>query len=288
MTGFSIHACGSLLAFDRPQLVGILNVTPDSFSDGGRFTEMDRAVAHAASLIEQGAGILDIGAESTRPGSRPIGEQEETRRLLPVLERLGKFVHIPISVDTTKAIVARRALDAGAVIVNDVSALRFDPAMGPLIAERGAGVILMHMQGVPTTMQEAPSYADVVREVHAFLAERLSFAERNGIQREQIVLDPGFGFGKLEGHNVELLRDFAQFTSLGRPLMAGVSRKSFLGRLSGRPVQDRVWATAAAVAMAIERGASLVRVHDVAAMRDVVSVASIVSASQHEISQHTL
>ena len=287
MTAFALHLCGTRYTFDRPQLVGILNVTPDSFSDGGRFIDVDHAVEHAHAMVEEGAGLIDIGAESTRPGSQPVSEDEETRRLMPVLERLGTSLGVPISVDTTKSVVARRALDAGALLINDVSAMRFDPAMAPLIAERQAGVILMHMQGTPATMQHAPSYRNVVREVHAFLTERRSEAKRQGIRDEQIVLDPGFGFGKLEEHNVELLREFSQFTSLGRPLMAGVSRKSFLGTLSGRPVHHRLWGTAAAVAFAIERGASLIRVHEVAAMRDVLAVASImISQSPQPYSQN--
>ncbi len=277
MTAFSLHACGRPLTFDRPQLVGILNVTPDSFSDGGRYLDVDRAVAHAHAMVEEGAGLLDIGAESTRPGAVPVGEEEETRRLLPVVERLGPTLGVPISIDTTKAAVARRALDAGAVIVNDVSALRFDAAMAGVIAQRGAGVVLMHMRGAPPTMQDRPQYRDVVREVLDFLAERLSHAEQVGIRKEQIVLDPGFGFGKLEGHNVALLRGFSKLTSLGCPLMAGVSRKTFVGQLTGRSIHDRLWGTAAAVALAVERGAALLRVHDVAAMRDVLAVAAAVA-----------
>ncbi len=273
---FSILACGRLLTYDRPQLVGILNVTPDSFSDGGRFLHVDHAVAHAERLVEAGAAWLDIGGESTRPGAVPVDEAEETARLLPVLERVASKVAVPISVDTMKAGVARRALDAGAVVINDVSALRADPRMAGVIAERGAGLVLMHMRGTPQTMQQDPHYHDVVQEVRAFLQDRLLFAESSGIAPRQIVLDPGFGFGKLVEHNVTLLKQLASLTSLERPLMVGISRKAFLGRLTQRTVEDRTIATATALALAVERGAALLRVHDVAAMRDAVAVAAAV------------
>lgn len=271
-TPFTLLACGRTLVCDRPQLVGILNLTPDSFSDGGQFVHPDAAVVHAEQLVEAGADWLDVGAESTRPGAVPVPEAEETARLLPVLERVAARLSIPISVDTMKAAVARRALDAGATIVNDVSAMQFDAAMAPLVAARGAGLILMHMQGTPQTMQQQPQYEHVVREVRDFLEARLRVAEGQGIRAQQIVLDPGFGFGKLVEHNIALLRHLSAFLALGRPLMVGLSRKTFLGRLSDRPVQDRTMATAAAVTLVVERGAGLIRVHDVAAMRDVVAV----------------
>lgn len=261
------------LSCDRPLLVGVLNVTPDSFSDGGRYVDVGAAVAHAQGMVKAGAAILDIGAESSRPGAQPVGEEEELRRLLPVLARLVPEVGVPISIDTTKASVARCALDAGAAIINDISALRFDPAMAPLIAERQAGVILMHMQGTPQTMQQAPVYRDVVEEVRTFLSERMSYAARQGISLAQMVLDPGFGFGKLREHNLALLRDLSALTTLGRPIMAGVSRKTFIGQVTGQTAQNRAWGTAAAVALAVEHGASLLRVHDVEAMGDVVAVA---------------
>ncbi len=261
------------LSCDQPLLVGVLNVTPDSFSDGGRYLDVEAAVAHAQGMVKAGAAILDIGAESSRPGAKPIGEEEELRRLLPVVTRLVPEIGVPISIDTTKASVARQALDAGACIVNDISALRFDPAMAPLVAERKAGVILMHMQGTPQTMQQHPVYQDVVQEVRAFLYERMSHAARQGICLAQMVLDPGFGFGKLREHNLALLRDLSVLTTLGRPIMAGVSRKTFIGQVTGQAAQSRAWGTAAAVALAVEHGASLLRVHDVEAMRDVVAVA---------------
>lgn len=257
----------------RPLLVGVLNVTPDSFSDGGRYLNVDAAVAHAQGMVKAGAAILDIGAESSRPGAKPVGEEEELRRLLPVLTRLVPEVGVPISIDTTKASVARRALDAGAAIINDISALRFDPGMAPLIAERKAGVILMHMQGIPQTMQQDPVYQDVVEEVCTFLSERMSYAARQGISLAQMILDPGFGFGKLREHNLALLRDLSALATLGRPIMAGVSRKTFIGQVTGQAAHNRVWGTAAAVALAVEHGASLLRVHDVEAMRDVLAVA---------------
>lgn len=273
---FTLQACGQTLSYDRPQLVGILNVTPDSFSDGGRYLDVGRAVDHAERMVEAGAAWLDIGAESTRPGAEPVSGEEETARLLPVLEQIAKRLPVPISIDTTKAAVARRALDAGAVIINDVSALRFDSGMAAVIAERKAAVILMHMQGTPRTMQRDPRYRNVTEEVRTFLGERQSYAERQGISQAQIVLDPGFGFGKLGEHNVSLLRDLSMLTALGPPLMVGISRKAFLGQLTGRSVHDRAFGLAAALALAVERGAALLRVHDVEAMRDVVAVTSAV------------
>lgn len=264
-------ACG-----DRPLLVGIVNVTPDSFSDGGRYFDPDRAVARAVELAEQGADLLDVGGESTRPGAVPVDEAEELRRVISVIKRLAERVGIPIAVDTMKAAVAGQALDAGAVMVNDVSALRFDPAMAGVIARSGAGLVLMHMQGSPQTMQQAPQYDDVVAEVEEFLRERMQVAMNAGIAESQIVLDPGIGFGKLLVHNLALLNGLEALSMLGRPLLIGLSRKGFLGQLVDRPVDAREWGTAAAVAVAVERGADLVRVHDVAAMADVVKVAAAV------------
>lgn len=257
--------------------MGVVNVTPDSFSDGGRYSKPEAAIAHALRLVEEGADILDIGAESTRPGSLPISEEEELRRLLPVVTSVAKTVSIPISVDTSKANVAKAALNAGAMIVNDVTALRGDETMVEVVAQAGAAVVLMHMQGTPQTMQQAPQYCNVVEEVGNFLAERAQFAIKRGITKSQIMLDPGIGFGKVLIHNLELLAQLRRLTKLGYPLLVGVSRKSFIGQLIDRPVNDRNWGTAAAVALAVGQGASILRVHEVEAMRDVVKVAAAIS-----------
>ena len=260
----------------RPLIMGILNVTPDSFSDGGAYVTVEQALGQAGKMHEEGADIIDIGAESSRPGSQPIDEAEELERLMPVLEAVHRAVPIPISVDTTKAAVARRALDAGASIINDITALRGDPLMAEVVAQSGAAIVLMHMQGTPATMQQAPRYGNVTQEVIAFLCERAQTAMKQGIKRSQIVLDPGFGFGKLQEHNLQLLNDFAMLTHLGYPLLAGLSRKQFIGRLTQQPVHERGYGTAGAVAVAVLKGAHIVRVHDVRAMRDTVSVVSAI------------
>ena len=261
----------------EPLLMGVVNVTPDSFFDGGRYRDADAAVAHALRLVEEGADLLDIGAESTRPGADIVSEVEESRRAIPVVTAVAKAVTIPISIDTSKVAVARAALDAGASLVNDVTALRGDPAMVDLVARTGAGIVLMHMHGTPRTMQQAPHYSDVVGEISEFFEDRIGFATAHGITRRQIILDPGIGFGKLLAHNLTLLAQLHQFRQFDCPLMVGVSQKSFLGQLVSRPVQERQWATAAAVAMAVDRGAGILRVHDVKAMKDVVRVAAAIS-----------
>jgi dihydropteroate synthase len=261
----------------RPLLMGVVNVTPDSFSDGGRYLDAEAAVTHAIQLVEEGADLLDIGAESTRPGADPVDEAEELRRAIPVVTAVARAVTVPISIDTSKASVAQAALDAGAVLVNDVTALRGDPAMAEVIARTGAGIVLMHMQGTPRTMQQVPYYEDVIGEVAAFFEERIRFATTHGIGQRQIVLDPGIGFGKLLVHNLTLLARLHRFACFGCPLLVGVSRKTFLGQLVDRPVQERQWATAAAVAMAVERGAGILRVHDVRAMKDVMQVTVAIS-----------
>ncbi|OGW47479.1 MAG: dihydropteroate synthase [Nitrospirae bacterium RBG_19FT_COMBO_58_9] len=253
--------------------MGVVNVTPDSFSDGGRYLDAEAAVAHALRLVEEGADLLDIGAESTRPGADPVDEAEERRRAIPVVTAVARAVTVPISIDTSKASVAQAALDAGAVVVNDVTALRGDPAMVDVIARTGAGVVLMHMQGTARTMQQAPQYEDVVGEVSAVFEERIRFAMAHGIGQRQIVLDPGIGFGKLLVHNLTLLAQLPRFACFGCPMLIGVSRKAFLGQLVDRPVQERQWATAAAVAMAVDRGAGILRVHDIRAMKEVAQVA---------------
>ena len=271
-------AKGQTISFsNRPLLMGIVNVTPDSFFDGGRFLDPEAAVAHACQLVEEGADLLDIGAESTRPGSIPVEETEERRRLIPVVTAVAKAVSVPISVDTSKAVVAKAAIDAGAVIVNDVTALRGDPAMVDAIVVSGVGVVLMHMKGTPQTMQKAPKYHDVVEEVEDFLAERVRFALEGGVAKNQIMLDPGIGFGKTLAHNLDLLAQLRTFTKLGFPLLVGPSRKGFIGELVEQSVQDRAWGTAGAIALAVEQGANVLRVHDVAGMKDVVRVAAAIS-----------
>ena len=251
----------------RTLVMGILNVTPDSFSDGGAFADTERAVAHALAMAKAGADIIYIGGESTRPGSAPVSEEEELRRVLPVIEPLRGMT---ISVDTTKASVAERALAAGARIVNDISALRFDARMADVAREAGAGVVLMHMQGTPQTMQAEPHYKNVVAEVRDFLAERIAFAESHGLKKTQIAIDPGIGFGKTMEHNLALLAHVDQFVSLGCPVLVGASRKSFVGKLLGREPQERLSGSLAVAAWAVARGAKIVRAHDVAETVDVV------------------
>lgn len=256
---------------DRPLIMGILNVTPDSFSDGGRYAAPERAFLRAREMAEEGADIIDIGGESTRPGSEAVSAKEELRRVMPVIERLAADGTVPISIDTCKAEVADEALDAGTAIVNDISGLRHDPAMADVIARHGASVVIMHMQGTPRTMQVNPVYDDVVEDVKAFLRERAAVAREAGIR--QVMIDPGIGFGKTVEHNLEILRRLEEFTELGCPILVGPSRKSFIGALLDLPVDERVEGTAAAVAIAVQKGASIVRVHDVKAMRRVATVA---------------
>ena len=273
VTPMEFQLKGQRLGLDRPLLMGIVNVTPDSFFDGGRFCDPHRAVAHALRLVEEGADLLDIGAESTRPGALPVDVQEERRRLVPVVAAVAKAVSVPISVDTSKAEVARAAIDAGAIMVNDVTALRGDSAMVDVVAQAGAGLVLMHMQGTPDTMQHAPRYDDVVGEVAQFLAERVRFAIDHGVAKDRIVVDPGIGFGKTLGHNLDLLANLRVFTELGYPLLVGPSRKGFIGQLTDQSVEERGWGTAGAVALAVEQGANILRVHDVGPMKDVAKVA---------------
>ena len=270
---------------ERPLIMGVVNVTDDSFYDGGRYAVPELAIAHAIELAEQGADILDIGAESTRPGAYPVKEEAELARVVPVIAEVARRVTALISVDTTKSRVAQAALDAGASIVNDVSALRSDTAMASVVAQSGAGVILMHMQGTPQTMQTAPTYGEVVAEVMRFLSERMRAAIEAGIAQMNIVLDPGIGFGKLLEHNLELLNRLPELTMLDRPLLVGVSRKAFIGQLVGRPAEHREWGTAAAVALAVDRGARILRVHDVRMMADVVKVAAAISAGARSARQ---
>ncbi|MFC2095219.1 dihydropteroate synthase [Candidatus Bipolaricaulota bacterium] len=258
----------------RVLVMGILNVTPNSFYDGGRLSDANAAVEAGLSMIEDGADILDIGGESSRPGVEPISLRRELARILPVVEALRTLTTIPISVDTTKASVAESALKAGANIVNDISALRFDPAMAETISKAGAKVILMHMQGTPQTMQREPYYDDVVKEVHGFLMKRAGHAQAAGIPSERIILDPGIGFGKLLEHNLALLRRLPELAARGYPVLIGLSRKSFLGQLLGLPAPERLEGTIAANSIAILGGASIIRVHDVKEGRRTADVAA--------------
>ncbi len=254
--------------------MGIVNVTPDSFYDGGRHAAAPQAVEHAYRLVAEGADLLDIGGESSRPGAEPVGPDEERARVLPVLEGL-RDAGVPISVDTVKPEVMRAALDHGAAMVNDITALA-SPGALEIVARSDAAVCLMHMQGRPRTMQAEPAYADVVAEVRDFLAARATACVAAGIGRERIVLDPGFGFGKTVDHNLRLLARLGEIAALGFPVLAGWSRKSSLGRITGRPAEDRLAASLAAALLAVERGAGIVRVHDVAATRDALAVLTAV------------
>lgn len=247
----------------RTWLMGVVNVTPDSFSDGGAYFDAAKAVDRGLELVSEGADIVDVGGESTRPGSRPVPEAEETRRVVPVIEGLRRKTQALLSVDTTKAAVAQSALDAGADIVNDTSAFRFDPAMPGVVARSGAGVVLMHMQGTPLTMQQSPRYDDLIGEIGDFLAERIRVAEAAGIPADRIIVDPGIGFGKSFDHNLEILRRQESFHRLGRPLLLGFSRKAFLGKILELPPGERLEGTIAAAVLSVERGAHILRVHDV-------------------------
>src|SRR3954451_25119431 len=258
--------------------MGVVNVTPDSFSDGGAFDDAQQAVDHGRRLAAEGAAILDVGGESTRPGADPVSAEEELARVQPVVAGLAGAARV--SIDTMKLAVAEAAVDAGATYVNDVSAFRHDPRLAGFVADRGLDCCLMHMLGEPRTMQRDPRYGDVVSDVKAFLAERLQAAVDAGIAEERVQLDPGIGFGKTLEHNLELLRRLGELTDLGRPIVVGTSRKSFLGRLTGRDVAERVPATIATCVMALERGARVFRVHDVAEVADALKVTAATLA-QH-------
>jgi dihydropteroate synthase len=267
----AILRCGKYtLSLERPLIMGIVNVTPDSFSDGGRFAATAAAVAHARTLLEEGADILDVGGESTRPGAPPVALDDERRRVLPVIAALGDC-GAPVSVDTQKPELMQEAIDAGASMVNDVNALAAPGALEAVAATRAA-VCLMHKLGDPRTMQHDPHYDDVVREIRDFLASRVAAAERSGIGRERIVVDPGFGFGKTLEHNLALLRHLGQLAALPVAVLAGLSRKSMLGKITGRNVGERTYAGVAAALIAVVNGAAIVRVHDVAATRDALAV----------------
>jgi dihydropteroate synthase len=255
--------------------MGIVNVTPDSFSDGGTFPDAVSAIVHARRLVGEGAAIIDVGGESTRPGAAPVPPEQELERVIPVVEGVaGLNLPVQVSIDTMKLPVAEAALDAGASYVNDVTAFRHDPELAALVADRGVDCCLMHMLGEPRTMQNDPQYDDVVDDVKAFLTERMQVATAAGIAEDRISLDPGIGFGKTMEHNLELLRRIDELVAIGRPIVVGTSRKSFLGRITGRDVTERVHATVATTVIAFERGAQVFRVHDVAATLDALQVAA--------------
>jgi dihydropteroate synthase len=269
---------GRLISGPDPVLMGILNVTPDSFSDGGEFFGVEPAVAQAEKMLDEGAYMIDIGGESTRPGSDPVSLEEELRRVLPVVQGiLGARPEAIVSTDTYRASTAEAVLDAGARVVNDITALRGDPKMAGLVAERGCPVVLMHMLGEPKSMQRDPRYEDVVREVRDFLAGRAEYAASAGVREENVILDPGVGFGKTLRHNLELLNGFNVFVELGFPVLIGASRKSFLGKIPGsEDAGDRLFGTVATSVMAYEQGATLFRVHDVRANKEALEVAAAV------------
>ena len=271
---------GRPLTLDRPRVVGILNVTPDSFSDGGLYADLDAAVAHGLAMVAQGADMLDVGGESTRPGAADVSEQDELARVLPVIEALAARTDKPISIDTSKPAVMRAAVAAGAGMINDVYALRREGALDAASA-LGVPVCIMHMQGEPRGMQDDPHYDDVVGEVHRFLADRLFACELSGIDKRKVLVDPGFGFGKTLEHNLELLRDLQRFTDLGSGVYAGLSRKSMIGTITGRTAPaDRAAGSVAAALIAVQQGAKLVRVHDVQATVDALTVWHAVDANR--------
>ncbi len=262
-----------ILDLSRPCIMGVLNVTPDSFSDGNSYSTVEKAVDRAFAMQEEGADIIDIGGESTRPNAAPVDQSEELRRIMPVLERLAGKLAIPISIDTFKSVVAQEALAGGAEIINDISGLTFDERMPSVVASANAGIVLMHTRGRPDHMQKDTAYGSLLSEITAYLKESMALAESAGIKPERIVVDPGIGFGKSVQGNLEILRRLSEFTVLGRPILVGTSRKSFIGDVLGRPVAERIFGTAATVALAVANGASILRVHDVREMRDVADMA---------------
>lgn len=271
---------GTVLNTEKPLIMGIVNVTPDSFYDGGRYAAADKAIAHGLKLAEEGADLLDIGGESTRPGSSPVPEEEELKRVMPVIERLAREVKIPISVDTCKSAVAEKALAAGAQIVNDISALRFDRRLAEVVRSLQSGLVLMHMQGTPRDMQSAPCYCDTIAEIYRFLEERLEFCTSAGIEEDRLAVDPGIGFGKRLEDNLLILNRLSEFKKLNRPLLVGASRKSFLGKITGLPAEERLEGSLAAAVIACVNGANILRVHDVKETKQALEVAyAIVKSS---------
>lgn len=278
---YKIDCRGKVLDLgSRTHVMGILNVTPDSFSDGGQYADAERALAHARDMAAAGADIIDIGGESTRPGAAPLSEKEELRRIIPLIERLSAELTVPISVDTYKASVAKKALEAGAAIVNDISGLRFSSDMANVAADSGAAVVIMHIKGTPRDMQQDPVYADVVGEVLSYLEKGIELAMKAGVDREKILIDPGIGFGKTLEHNLMILDRLDEFQALGRPIVLGTSRKKFIGAVLNIPVpEQRIDGTATTVALGIERGARVVRVHDVARMAQAARMADAIVRS---------
>ncbi|OYY49489.1 MAG: dihydropteroate synthase [Methylophilaceae bacterium 17-44-8] len=276
-----LHCAQFKLPLTRPHVMGIVNVTPDSFSDGGQFTHTSSAVAHALSLVAQGADILDVGGESTRPNATPVSLQEELDRVIPVIEALADQIAVPISIDTYKPAVMAAAIQAGASLVNDVRALQEEGALD-VVANSDVGICLMHMQGTPQTMQANPQYIDVVQEVKAFLAERAAMCIKAGIEKPRILLDPGFGFGKTRAHNITLIQKLAELQELGFPLLVGLSRKSVLGQVTGQDVDARLHASVAAAVISVMKGAKIVRVHDVKATVEALKVVAAIADQYHE------
>lgn len=258
---------------ERTHIMGVLNVTPDSFSDGGKFLNLEKAVSHGVKMAEEGADIIDIGGESTRPGSQPVSLEEETKRVIPVVETLAKKIQIPISIDTYKSQIARQALDAGAEMINDISGLRFDSDMPELVAKYNLPVIIMHIKGTPQNMQENPYYENVIKEIIDYFEERINFADSAGIKEENIILDPGIGFGKRFEDNLAILKNLKEFKKLDRPILVGLSRKSFIGKILDLPVEERLEGSLGALAYSIIQGANIARVHDI---KESVRVAKVV------------
>jgi dihydropteroate synthase len=261
----------------RTFIIGILNVTPDSFYDGGKFLNFDEAVRRGIKMAEEGADIIDIGGESTRPGSEPISLEEELSRVIPVIERLSQEIETPLSIDTYKSVVAKRALDSGASMINDISALRFDPEMKKIAVEYRVPVVLMHIKGTPKNMQENPYYDDVVKEISFYLKESITIAEDSGIREDKIIIDPGIGFGKRLEDNLDILKNLSMLKNLGKPILVGPSRKSFIGKVLDLPPEERLEGSLGALAVAILNGANLVRVHDV---KESLRVAKLVDATK--------
>ncbi len=266
----------------KTRLMGVLNVTPDSFSDGGLFFQRDQAIARGETLAAQGADLLDIGGESARPFSDPVSVEEEIQRIVPVIKTLVKRISIPISVDTYRADVAKAALDAGAALVNDISALGFDPRLAKVVADYQVPVILMHIQGTPRDMQVQPKYDHLLSDIHRFFVERIEWAKRQGIAPEKILIDPGIGFGKTFDHNLTLIKRLDYFQDLGRPVVLGTSRKAFIGRLTNQEPLNRDWGTAATLVVGIWQGAHIVRVHNAAAAKQVLAVADALCEASEE------
>ena len=265
--------------YSRTHLMGVLNVTPDSFSDGGKFFKLEEAIKQGLKLAEEGADIIDVGGESTRPGSEPVPIEEELHRVIPVIEKLSNMIQVPISIDTYKSKVAKDALDSGALMVNDISGLRFDPEMKEVVAKYNVPVVLMHIKGTPKNMQENPQYDNLMEEIRTYLLESIEIARESGIDEDKIIIDPGIGFGKTLDDNLKILKNLSEFKNLGRPVMIGVSRKSFIGRILDLSVDERLEGSLASMAVAIMNGANILRVHDVKESKRVVKLVDAILKS---------